>query len=810
MESHIEFPIYVELKSYAGNLWNLVQDVLPIGIELQELINQGGITILLDGANEVESKYFESDLFAEDLAAFARRVEGIPLVVTSRSDVGLGQTQFMRCVLDHVDLEHVKKLFETNNVALITLLQKPLFLKLAQETSFDGKDGSLPQDLYLAYFKAIQCRLETDLQVSIDLVPVLAGMAFELINEGRQTFMAAPFVQLIDDVTDSRISPTSIINWMIERDFITPLPGAKLSFAHHTISEYLAAYHVAQIHKVSRDIVRRCLGRRSWDVAILLTLGFLDAADSAQLFTQILHADPSSALTALDYIEMNRGELMVQCLSYIESLGKLSFEEEHRLSAAIERVRPEAECIDSLWRICRSCGLIGGAASTLLVQFANESDIDDVADTLFEIALEARDYNFSSKVSRALRSRVSSGWKKQIIATISQIDVPEELAATWRHGGEEDHDSYISIAVFGEHLLETSTPSEILEIIETINTRNVIVEDIVMYAVSGNASFEAMILVSQLIEAGNLSGIFKLYMQVHFHSPAVLDLDRIYSEKLVERICELMKSECGSAQWAIKLLYDLCRHSENWRCAILAMPVQQTDLQNLVLLHVTGDRASFDAKIETFVEGRSLTRIDAELLTACFENWSGYEGLMLQLLRTRNFELAERVLDFHGHDCDDLNITINGEDVDWWVDWLCESTMLQRSVLPYRLGAFIAAYTDVDAIAIVKRRFNVGDDITRRVLSQFVLNLDGVLKFEELTTDSLSWLVAAMERSQVTPWGPTLLGVVATEEFAQSSLVPLLKGNISPTFRQNLKRVLDECGRRHGRRYATTDDKVIG
>lgn len=62
----------------------------------------------------------------------------------------------------------------------------------------------------------------------------------------------------------------------------------------------------------------------------------------------------------------------------------------------------------------------------------------------------------------------------------------------------------------------------------------------------------------------------------------------------------------------------------------------------------------------------------------------------------------------------------------------------------------------------------------------------------------------------VYPWANNLLGVVATEAYAEEVLVPLMRNNPPPRVKDNLRAVLEECGRRHGRRYLTIEDRVVG
>ncbi|MBN7317946.1 SIR2 family protein [Mycobacteroides abscessus subsp. massiliense] len=806
----VRIPVYAELKSYAGDLWQLVQGILPVGLDLDALTSRRRILLLLDGANEIENRYFESGEFSSDLSRFIARIGDAPLVLASRSDVGLGQTQLVHCLLDEVDSHYIEKLFDTDNGAILSLLQKPLFLRLAQKSGREGHIGTSPHDLYLSYFKNIQTDFECDFGVSIDFTPVMAGIAFELVDEGRQTFVARTLIGMISDAISAAVDSTQVLNWLIQHDVLVPLPGSKLSFAHHTITEYLAAYQLAQIYTRSPHLIRSCLSRRSWDVAILLTLGFLPDDCAKDLYARILQTEPSSALRALDYVESKRGDLLYLALTYIAELDDLSFEDSSALGWILERLRPEpdrADCIEQTWRIVRKGGLIGGAASSVLMRSVQEAEAESTAEILITLALELDEYNFSSAVGRAVGSAASTQSVKSFLSEVATIEASPEWIEQRRLGRSKDQ--FDAVIVLGENLLKGRPPRQIAEMAEVVDEWNAIVEDIVLWAIRNDGSLDALQISAQAIQRGNFSAVFVLYCQVKFHLKDNSQLEFIYSAVLLEHLYDAIRSDGGANRWSLELIQKLCQLSGVWKAGVRDFRFVGTPLQEILFSYAVNGSESSLHRLREYIHDRDDTNaLDGRLIASSFETWAGHEDVLLALLKIRDSSLAAELLS-PSIDDERLNISIAIGEIDWWIDWLCESHSSELDLLPNRLGGFVSLYMDDEASARVVMRFNSGSDGVRKTLSDNVLNRDGVIQFNDLESEAISWLVADLGRRRVLPWNRHLLGVVSTEDFIESVLMPMMSDSPSGLLKKNLGHVLRECGRRHGRRYVSIADEMI-
>lgn len=83
----------------------------------------------------------------------------------------------------------------------------------------------------------------------------------------------------------------------------------------------------------------------------------------------------------------------------------------------------------------------------------------------------------------------------------------------------------------------------------------------------------------------------------------------------------------------------------------------------------------------------------------------------------------------------------------------------------------------------------------------------GDISIDDFNQDAITFLLDEL-RDEISEmgWRRTSLGALATELFVFRRILPLLNG-ATGTFRKNLRQVLDEAGRRHGRRYASENNE---
>ena len=143
------------------------------------------------------------------------------------------------------------------------------------------------------------------------------------------------------------------------------------------------------------------------------------------------------------------------------------------------------------------------------------------------------------------------------------------------------------------------------------------------------------------------------------------------------------------------------------------------------------------------------------------------------------------------------------------MDWLASGGS-RRSRPSYWMGLasfFLAGCTDKHTRDELNRMFNSQAD-RRNVLILVLEEIDD-LSFEDLSSDASEWLIARMRKSRYDLWRPPLLARIATDEFVEERLLPLLIEEDSEPLRSNLHHLLDAIGRRHNKRYVRADGQPL-
>ena len=142
--------------------------------------------------------------------------------------------------------------------------------------------------------------------------------------------------------------------------------------------------------------------------------------------------------------------------------------------------------------------------------------------------------------------------------------------------------------------------------------------------------------------------------------------------------------------------------------------------------------------------------------------------------------------------------------VDWLLEWLeGERESDSKFMLYDRIAGLIEDHATPRVRQAFLDEFNSENSKYMDVLAQSIL-----LKRADLTTDmfsknAISFLLSRLTyATETTLWG-SLLGRCATETFVEDHLLEFISTTDEP-FNSNLRRILEDAGRRHGRRYIRT------
>lgn len=127
-----------------------------------------------------------------------------------------------------------------------------------------------------------------------------------------------------------------------------------------------------------------------------------------------------------------------------------------------------------------------------------------------------------------------------------------------------------------------------------------------------------------------------------------------------------------------------------------------------------------------------------------------------------------------------------------------------------RLGRFLALASDEATQRDIVRRFNqVARD--RAVLTAYVLRCMPSVSVDDLSAGAVEWLLSELGwRDYTHVFDDPPLAALATEDFVQQRLIPMLLDGPGEPVHKNLLLTLRRAGACHRRRYVDEDGALIG
>lgn len=125
-----------------------------------------------------------------------------------------------------------------------------------------------------------------------------------------------------------------------------------------------------------------------------------------------------------------------------------------------------------------------------------------------------------------------------------------------------------------------------------------------------------------------------------------------------------------------------------------------------------------------------------------------------------------------------------------------------------RLARLLAEHLSESERNAFVAEFNRDATPHRSVLANYLLWAWKDLTTDQFSDSAIDYLIATLRyEGEFSRFRGHLLGHVATESFVKDRLLPLLTMD-SSIFQANLKQVLREAGRRHGRRYMVDEGSL--
>lgn len=797
-------PVYVDLKLYKGNVWQLAEQALPPAVSLEYLIQHRLAKFYLDSFNEMPREHFESGEYERDFNEFFGRVEGCPVLIGSRTDEGLQKFQLPVFWLDEIDRDFVEEyLRERGNVIegrfipeVITLLQKPLFFKLYLEGKISVVGETHPHQVYGSLFNKLTQDFKGISNVTSSIEIILSPIAYNAMEEGREALILTDFLSqlrlALQQTGNADVDGKEFVNWLISREILIPASGKRLTFFHQSITEYLAALELARLYKAAPQALERSLKFTRWDQAIFLTLGFLDEGESDRFIQQVLEADLSLAIRAAKFVEFNRDLVVMKILQELQSqIGRFD------LSPMIQQLPVTSFHKKILKNLMKAKNDIGGTAAYLLASIPHGVSKEELVEELFK---NPDDYNFCTQVGASLVNKLESDDLKSILNRVGELQIDHEFDVEGLNNGLE-------IA------FQNIPTNEMLSCFPPWESLNKAQLTLLCGLLESDSADTAVSLSIDMLLGGVSSAVFPLYFQLRYPGEGVsVNAGLLNKEVLIALFKTLSDNAVG--QWAVNAIQNVIQLRPDLSEVVSSEAKQSSGVIKLALLYsVATEQAAFWDAME---ELSTLSPADLEnepihLLNALDDlNWVQRETLVLKLLKQRNTKVARELLEAlqmrRGRQ-NELEIPKELlEPIDFWLEWMAAESSAEWTEGFWfcdRLANFLINFTSSEIHSLFIDEFNRENSPYRLVLFRHILKLIPELTSDKLNESAIQYLLSTLNQdaSQGLSFlqGP-VIGIIATESFVEERLLPLLSIDTEP-FKSNLRLAIKTAGGRYQRRY---------
>ncbi len=803
--SDVTIPIYLDLKYYKGDLWKMVEGVLPPELPFSLLLKKGNIKLFLDSFNEMPREHFENNKYEQDFTYFLHEIKPFRVIIASRTNEGLQKFGFVEFQLEHINKEFIEKHLETSGYhiegrfrsEIIKLLQIPLFFRLYSEGRIDVDH---PHLVYESFFTKLEKKFEKKYKESVDMSQILAPIAYSSIEEGQEaltlTQLESQLDNLLCQVNISSCDAGEFINWLIAQGVLVPAPDLHLAFFHQSITEYLAAKELSKNYIVAPEILERCLMNTRWDQALFLVLGFLKEEKANNFIQQILKADLTLAIRAVKYIE-NENDLNSIIAEILDHINDIIDPSDMRsyfdICFTLDRLPVSFDHEEELRKMLRKHNMLGGAAAKLLVDLRGDSVKDELIEDVFN---NPSDYNYCTKVGEVLRPFASLD---DLIDIMGRLKYKEQKVKEDEVTGLTSGLANLFYDIELGNLLDSFQPWQKLNDVQLD-----FISDILFHNRTGISLSYCV----DLARLGITEAMFPLYMKLAFpDDEKEVNID-LFDERLVNELILSLGGE-RAGMWAIRILRIICQHRADLSELIKTFASQKKGILQLSLLYsnIDKDSIAFWNKTNQMANG-GIPNLDSEplvLLQGFDIEWAGKEQVLINLLKQRKMEftrfLLEPLLRPRGQDFE-ISLELL-KPLEWWLDWMNEVIETKGEDEGYwfcnRLGHLLSTYSSDEALSAFISLFNKNDCPYRKVLADYVLNGIPDLSTDMLSDNAISFLITDLSRERIDIFH-YVLGSIATESFVREHLIPLLSLD-DHVLKSNLRNVLRIAGQRHRRRY---------
>lgn len=795
--SSLRVPVYAALSQYSGNILDTLESSLPSDLSFKELHSAGRLVIFMDAFNEIPSHFLESGRAAEDIANLLESSGENTIVITTRFGSEIESLNLPVVHLDKIDRDYVVNSLAENSMGspsfsdtLISVFQRPLFFQQYRAGVIMPAGITNVHDVYSQLIAYYTQKASEELGIDVPLDQALSFVGFQMVDAGDLSLGVTDLHSQLRRSLPTGLNPGVLISWLLKQDLLIPLPNKRVMFSHHSFPEYFAAYRLATIYASDASAPEACFGKKRWDQAVLLTLGFLSHDNAQSLLERIFEVDAQMGMRSLNYVETNSSGWMNYGLQIVHNHHEAHRDSRWSLSLDFElrQLVLDVTALPALWALTEQGDSLGGVAAAKIWSIGSSSD----RETLVKHISERDDYNYLNRFAENIVDSLSEDDALVFLIEANNIDASPDVFS-------DDMDTYAAARSAVGTLLSGTAFEKILGILAQLPSPSPILEQIVLQKCYDDYSSPALSYTINAVSRDVPGAIFSLHMQLMY---AELESDLI-SQITDPEVLSRVFTELEANEWAVKLVQQIAALDPLFSSRIHDIPRNRDPITDVIWLYLLGDHSGFMNGVSQLLDNQFQWTPQARSLMAALDvDWIGNEAILAKLFFCEDIELSFSVAQTISRHTQIETSTHQRQPVSNIVPFI--ERMTPHLINP-RKGAqealwLTAFLIDEDALKELSQLVSKGSVPQRRVVAHGILSQVPGFSLDELPSETIEWMVNDLGQ-WIPGWHLSNLLGSGNETLISDKLLPLLLDDIDLAAREELLDILKVAGARHGRRY---------
>lgn len=807
-------PLFADLKLYKGNLEEQISQSLPVGLPLEMVLKHFKVKIFLDSFNEMPKEYWENNSYESDITNFVKKNVAASIIISSRTIDGLTKLEFPEYRLDLIAWNIVEEKLKGIGVEFTgkfrgemhSLLQRPFYFQYVISGKIPIPSNAHPKDFYKHFFKNASKAFQIRFGDYVDLESVLSLAAYSTLNKGEETLLLADMLQSINiyfGKNNISVDSKEAVNWLISFDILIPYRGGRIAFIHQSITEYLASLELARQIHFDSDILFEKLIFTRWDQAIFLTLSHLTEESGTKFLKDVIKSDFKLALNAIKYSEFQSTEIVLELLSEIYDRSLLEGEGEWEYSEAINYSIPIGEShLPILYKLLSLGNAVSCAAANHLLKFKGTEVKEKI---LAYVPLNLDSFSFLTQIGSVINPVLTDYDRNNLIQFfLDKAEVFSQEANTTVLDNFEN--KYLDYWTFLQTILEDVPIDTYAN--KFLNEHSISLNNIYLKAfneiIRGSNDSAVLSYALKLLMLGfdEASLTIEIATNINEKLAGRLDLWTLFNEDHVKKIIELGKIKRN--RWSRSVLIRICNNRNDLIPYVNEIAETKEGLEKIFLFFCTGKNS-----IETIFENldaiskaskSDIKKFELFFLQDLNLSWEGRDQLFTALLEMCELDF----LNIFGYSS--VPMTPKGlKEIDISVikmlDWIASfDTNHEGWWNASRVGSIIGIYLTSKNKAELLEILKNGNKDYKEIILKRILSYSSGITTDDFDESIISFILSDLKNERKEYFFEHILMKTATEEFINIRLLPLLNST-DPIFLKNIKDIIRNAARRHGKRY---------